>query len=123
VAYQRALNEKVAQLLVPPETHPGEHPESHHQRRAHEKEMKQYMTTLDTMSAHHCHNAFFDVKFGHNPFGITLTTPSDMIHFISGVENTVCIKTMCCTIFLRDQSINLFCRQINYCNLMLLIVA
>jgi hypothetical protein len=37
MAYQRALNEKVVQLSVPPETHPGELPKSHNQRRAHEK--------------------------------------------------------------------------------------
>jgi hypothetical protein len=24
------------------------------------------------MSAHHCQNAFFDIWFGHNPFGIML---------------------------------------------------
>jgi hypothetical protein len=32
------------------------------------------------MSAHHCDNAFFDIKFGHNPIGITLATPWDMMH-------------------------------------------
>jgi hypothetical protein len=79
MAYQRALNEKVVQLLVPPETRPGELPQSHCQRRAHEKEMKHYMAALDAMSAHHCDNTFFDVKFGHNPFGIMLATPSDML--------------------------------------------
>jgi hypothetical protein len=79
MAYQRALNEKVAQLLVPPETHPGEPLESHHQRRAQEKEMKEYMAALlDAMSAHHCDNAFFDIKFRHNPFGITLTFVDSM---------------------------------------------
>jgi hypothetical protein len=53
--------------------------------------MKQYMATLDAMSAHHCDNAFFDVKFGHNPFGITLTTPSNMMHlFESGIVKHVC---------------------------------
>jgi hypothetical protein len=46
MAYQRALHEKVAQLLVPPETHPGKPLESHHQRRAQEKEMKEYMAAL-----------------------------------------------------------------------------
>jgi hypothetical protein len=80
MAYQRALNEKVAQLSVPPETCPGKPLESHHQRRAQEKEMKEYMAALDAMSAHHCDNAFFDIKFGHNPIGITLATPSDMMH-------------------------------------------
>jgi hypothetical protein len=39
--------------------------------------MKEYMAALDAMSAHRCDNAFFDIKFGHNPFGITLSTPSD----------------------------------------------
>jgi hypothetical protein len=33
MAYQRALNEKVMQLLVPPETSAGKLPESCHQRR------------------------------------------------------------------------------------------
>jgi hypothetical protein len=85
------LNEKVAQLLVAPETHPGKPPEYCHQRRAWEKEMKEYMAALDAMSAHHCDNAFFDMKFGHNPFGITLATPSDMIHlFESGIVKRVC---------------------------------
>jgi hypothetical protein len=80
MAYQRALNEKVTQLLVPPETCPGKTPELHHQRRAQEKEMKEYMATLDSMSAHLRDKAFFDIKFGHNPFGIMLTIPSDMMH-------------------------------------------
>ncbi len=88
MAYQRELNEKVAQLLVPPETRPGKPPESHHQRRAWEKEMKQYM---DAMLAHLCDNVFFDMKFGHNPFGIMLVTPSDMMHlFESGIVKRVC---------------------------------
>jgi hypothetical protein len=91
MAYQRALNEKVTQLSVPPESNPGEPAESPHQRRAWEKEMKEYMAALDAMSAHHCDNAFFDIKFGHNPFGITLATPSDMMHFFeSGIVNRVC---------------------------------
>jgi hypothetical protein len=91
MAYQRALNEKVTQLLVLPETSAGKLPESRHQRRAWEKEMKEYMATLDAMSAHHCDNAFFDIKFGHNPFGITLATPSDMMHlFESGIVKRVC---------------------------------
>jgi hypothetical protein len=91
MAYQRALNEKVTQLSVPPESHPDEPAESSHQRRAWEKEMKEYMATLDAMSAHHCDNAFFDIKFGHNPFGITLATPSDMMHlFESGIVKRVC---------------------------------
>jgi hypothetical protein len=91
MAYQRALNEMVAQLSVPPETHPGKPPESHHQRRAWEKEMKEYMAALDAMSAHHCDNAFFHMKFGHNPFGIMLATPSDMMYlFESSIVKCVC---------------------------------
>jgi hypothetical protein len=91
MAYQRALNEKVMQLLVPPETSAGKLPESCHQRRAWEKEMKEYMATLDAMLAHNCDNAFFNIKFGHNPFGITLATPSDMMKlFESGKVKRVC---------------------------------
>jgi hypothetical protein len=91
MAYQRALNEKVTQLSVPPETSADELPESCHQRRAWKKEMKEYMATLDAMSAHRCDNMFFDIKFGHNPFGITLATPSDMMHlFESGIVKRVC---------------------------------
>jgi hypothetical protein len=91
MAYQRALNEKVTQLLLPLETCPGKPPESHHQRRAQEKEMKEYMAALDAMSAHHCDNAFFVIKFGHNPFGITLATPSDMMHLLEwGIVKCVC---------------------------------
>jgi hypothetical protein len=53
--------------------------------------MKEYMAALDAMSAHCCDNAFFDIKFGHNPFGITLATPSDMMHlFESGIVKCVC---------------------------------
>jgi hypothetical protein len=91
MAYQRELNEKVVQLLVPLETRPGKPPESCHQRRAQEKEMKEYMAALDAMLAHHCDNAFFDMKFGHNPFGITLATPLDIMHlFESGIVKRVC---------------------------------
>jgi hypothetical protein len=65
--------------------------ESRHHRRAREKEMKEYMAALDAMSAHCCDNAFFNIKFGHNPFGIMLTTPSDMMHsFESGIVKRVC---------------------------------
>jgi hypothetical protein len=67
--------EKVMQLSVLPESDPGEPAELHHQRRAQEKEMKEYMAALDAMLAHQCDNAFFDIKFGHNPFGIRLATP------------------------------------------------
>jgi hypothetical protein len=49
MAYQRALNEKVMQLSVLPETSAGKLPESLHQRRAWEKEMKEYMATLDAV--------------------------------------------------------------------------
>jgi hypothetical protein len=53
--------------------------------------MKEYMATLDAMSAHCCDNAFFDMKFGHNPFGIMLATPSDMMHlFESGIVKHYC---------------------------------
>jgi hypothetical protein len=79
------------QLLVLPESHPDEPAELPHQRRAWEKEMKEYMAALDAMSAHRCDNAFFDIKFGHNPFGITLATPSDMMHlFELGIVKRVC---------------------------------
>jgi hypothetical protein len=91
MAYQRALNEKVMQLSVPPEKSAGELHESRHQKRAWEKEIKEYMAALDAMSAHCCDNAFLDIKFGHNPFAITLATPSDMMHlFESGIVKRVC---------------------------------
>jgi hypothetical protein len=91
MAYQRALNEKVMQLSVLPETGADELPESCHQRRAREKEMKEYMAALDAMLAHRCDNTFFDIKFGHNPFGIMLATPSDMMHlFELGIVKRVC---------------------------------
>jgi hypothetical protein len=44
------------------------------------KEWKEYLKALNGMSAHHCQNAFFDIRFGHNRFGIMLTKPSDMMH-------------------------------------------
>jgi hypothetical protein len=59
--YQRALNEKVMQLSVPRESHPDEPAESPHQRRAREREMKEYMAALGAMLAHRCDNAFFDI--------------------------------------------------------------
>jgi hypothetical protein len=91
MAYQRALNEKVMQLSVLPESHPDKPAELPCQRRAREKERKEYMAALDAMLAHRCDNAFFDIKFGHNPFGIKLTTPSDMMHlFESGIVKCVC---------------------------------
>jgi hypothetical protein len=53
--------------------------------------MKEYMATLDAMLAHRCDNAFFDLKFSHNPFSITLATPLDMMHlFKSGIVKRVC---------------------------------
>jgi hypothetical protein len=49
------------------------------------------MAALDAMLAHCCDNAFFDIKFGHNPFGITLATPLDMMHlFKLGKVKHVC---------------------------------
>jgi hypothetical protein len=46
----------------------------------------EYLAALDSMLAHHCQSAIFDVQFGHNPFGIMLATPSDMIHlYESGI--------------------------------------
>jgi hypothetical protein len=49
------------------------------------------MATLDAMSAHLCDNAFFDIKFGHNLFGIMLATPLDMMHlFELGIVKHVC---------------------------------
>jgi hypothetical protein len=49
------------------------------------------MAALDAMSAHHCDNAFFHMKFGHNPFGIMLATPSDMMYlFESSIVKCVC---------------------------------
>jgi hypothetical protein len=89
MAHQRALNEKVTQLSVPPETSADELPESCHQRRAQEKEMKEYMAALDAMSAHRCDNAFFDIKFGHNPFGISLATNLQVGH------SQTCLPNFC----------------------------
>ena len=89
VAYQRALNEKVVQLSTPPETSTG--PESYRQKLARQKEMKRYIAALDAMSTHRCNNAFFNLDFGYNPFGITLATPSDMMHlYDSGICPYVC---------------------------------
>jgi hypothetical protein len=49
------------------------------------------MAALDAMSADHCDNVFFDIKFGHNPFGITLATPLDMMHLCElGIVLHVC---------------------------------
>jgi hypothetical protein len=55
------------------------------------KEMKEYMAALDAMLAHRCDNPFFNMKFGHNPFGIMLATPLDMMHlFESSIVKCVC---------------------------------
>jgi hypothetical protein len=107
----------VEQLSVPPETCPGKPPESRHQRRAQEKEMKEYMATLDAMSAHCCDNAFFFMKFGHNPFGIMLATPSDMMHlFESGIVKHYCqifVDSMSTDVRVRVDNLmeTLFCLQ------------
>jgi hypothetical protein len=75
------------------------------------------MAALDAMSAHCCDNAFFDIKFGHNPFGITLTTPSDMMHlFESGIVKCVCqtfVDSMSTDIRVRVDNLmeTLFCSQ------------
>jgi hypothetical protein len=46
----------------------------------------EHLEALDGMSVHHCKNAFFNIQFSHNPFGIMLATPSDMMHlFESGI--------------------------------------
>ncbi len=86
MSYQRELNEKVAQLSLPPETHPGKPPElgkGDEGRHGHS----------GCHLAHRCDNAFFDIKFSHNPFGITLTTPLDMMHlFESSIVKRVCQK-------------------------------
>jgi hypothetical protein len=72
---QKALNDKVTKLLLSPPPN-----ESNKNRTFHLKERKEYLAALDSMSAHHCQNAFFDMQFGHNPFGIMLAMPSDMMH-------------------------------------------
>jgi hypothetical protein len=71
---QKALNDKVTKLLVPPPN------ETNKNRTLCMKERKQYLAALDSMLAHHCQNVFFNIQFGHNPFGIMLATPSDMMH-------------------------------------------
>jgi hypothetical protein len=63
---QKALNDKVTELLVSPPN------ETNKNRTLCLKERKEYLGALDGMSAHHCQNAFFDIWFGHNPFGIML---------------------------------------------------
>jgi hypothetical protein len=72
---QKAMNDKVTELSVisPPN-------ETNKNRMLCLKQRKQYLAALDGMSAHHCQNALFDIWFGHNPFGIMLAMPSDMMH-------------------------------------------
>jgi hypothetical protein len=65
-------------------------------------EMKEYMAALDAMLAHCCDNAFFDKKFGHNPFGITLATPLDMTHLFEFV-----IVKRVCQMFVDSMSTNI----------------
>jgi hypothetical protein len=55
------------------------------------KERKQYLAALDSMLARHCQNAFFNIQFWYNPFGIMLTMPSDMMHlYKSSILKWVC---------------------------------
>jgi hypothetical protein len=70
---QKALHDMVTDLLVSPPN------ETNKNRTLHLKGRKEYLAALESMLAHHCQNAFFDIQFGHNPFGIMLTTPSDLI--------------------------------------------
>jgi hypothetical protein len=82
---QKALNDKVAKLSISPPN------KTNKNRMLHLKQRKQYLAALDGMSVHHCKNAFFDIWFGHNPFGIMLATPSDMMHlYKSGILKQVC---------------------------------
>ena len=88
--YQQELNDNAVKLLTPPEN-TAELTETTRQKRAREKEMKQYIGALHDMSAHRCTNSFFEINFGYNPFGITLATPSDMMHlYESGIVRRVC---------------------------------
>jgi hypothetical protein len=51
-----------------------------------ERERRRYLQALADTSTHICDNAFSKLNFGYNPFGITLATPSDMMHaFESGI--------------------------------------
>ena len=51
-----------------------------------ERERKRYLKALADTSTHVCDNAFSKLDFGYNPFGITLATPTDMMHaFESGI--------------------------------------
>jgi hypothetical protein len=82
---QKALNDKVTKLSVSPPN------ETDKNRMLHLKQRKQYLAALDGMLVHHCQNAFFDIWFGHNPFGNMLAMPSDMMHlYKSGILKQVC---------------------------------
>jgi hypothetical protein len=51
-----------------------------------ERERRCYLKALTNTSTHVCDNGFSKLDFGYNPFGITLATPSDMMHtFESGI--------------------------------------
>ncbi len=51
-----------------------------------ERERRCYLKALADTSTHVCDNAFSKLDFSYNPFGITLVTPSDMMHvFESGL--------------------------------------
>jgi hypothetical protein len=81
---QKALTDKVTKLLVSPPN------KTNKNRTLYLKERKEHLKALNGMSAHHCQNAFFDF-FGHNPFGIMITTPSDMMHlYDSRILKQVC---------------------------------
>jgi hypothetical protein len=48
-------------------------------------EIKKHRDALKATSTHFCDNALFRVDFGYNPLGVTLATPTDMMHlFESG---------------------------------------
>jgi hypothetical protein len=48
-------------------------------------EIKKHQDALKATSTHFCDNALFRVDFGYNPLGVTLATPTDMMHlFESG---------------------------------------
>jgi hypothetical protein len=49
-------------------------------------EIKKHRDALKAMSTHFCDNALFQVDFSYNPLGVTLATPTDMMHlFESGM--------------------------------------
>ena len=82
---QKALNDKVTELSISPPN------ETNKNRMLCLKQRKEYLAALDSILAYHCQNAFFDIQFGHNPFGIMLATPSDMMHlYESGILKQVC---------------------------------